>query len=1627
MAGEYETAFKESLEVATAAMHKLQHHFDALEESTTKDGNRRQQQLAILALRSICCVAATPEGKHYGVYCDTVVRIIARYMKPTIGAKYWTMYLEHLRYLHHIIADKKLFKEASMLCDLIAGYENYLQTEGDYKIILGMYLQHLLCQNNHMRTNAELAQEHIVSILRALKELFIHMLQCNKEYNFTYPELITDFVQYLVPKRVSTVFTYLSTLPINKTLMYDAFFALLKGIHTVQPTKEELQAHCQRHLEALTVFFQLDIPDRLQQQLGLRHLRVCREMAVFANDKCANYVFTLLYYLVKLFYGLPNPGEFKDIYKDLSGKLTTFFERYGDTLMQERWFTDVPIVVAILLTHVQHHPTTPFTFFWQHMTSVECYIAHLDLIFSCIRLAPRIVETKLLKFDCCTSTRKHTIISLVVSSLAAYSSYAATITNDNESEELFISFRTQLLLVMRHGVSVLDSLECINPESPELKMVYARFVQLTVDMRTPAQIKLCMTLAEFLIRIRHKITIHDWTIFLRRLYKMTLQGYDAKLTADLHAAHIASMLQEHDWPDISALRSRIGYFHTSSPHIGPGECVLQLALQSHSPFKVFLDTKQKHLLHWLETQQFLKYHKSNEQLQITLMDCSPSHYSAVLVGRSTGYLLPTVAIRLRKLENEFDEKVEKTAGLTRVEYLCWAHVKTALLHDALKLQKEILKVDTKCQEDNLEELLQRKEFSSVRIAHELKLVNQAKAALHGFRLFYEMANSDPLIIIEISIDWEAIIEDLTSLALYLQLAGYTDLATQAWILHYRIANTINDDFSSLRSLSYFCEYSEYFMTLKNEMNLNVETARKESFLLNALQQLPILQKRFQNYILLYLCQLGRYHARNGHIVYAQILLKLVKQAHDELPNQQGKYNVVLGTVDVIKFRIMWKHLDGDESDINNQLMQRCLLRDMEDLLERFRGDFFKLSSSDVMSYTILLLSLVEQIAECSANRLCDQFVNSYFAGTFKLLLQSGSGLRLIQMLTMWTWINLQMEYVKKAQIKVKLIEYILGIKSLEVLRQITEQAAVEKKLKMPTTYTNTELLHSGMEPLRKMIPLHASPIQMVKMQLSPSIRGEGSLKRFLRVQCSETLKQFDVLEWSYFMVGCLNARLHFLVEDYENLEDFYESSQQWLQSYEQNKFLHISFQNIQLLSLQHYVNYLRMQQKYEKALNCLNIALVKCTTMRGNVDTVYRINFLLQQSALKIEMCTNKEKERRAGLRRALIFNVSPELNEQPEIGVVKATTVVTVAPASTQKKLTNPAFQIYGSNGNTPVSTATKSIASATKTVSKKENIALVSARKTKKKLAAEIEFQQTPAKTSTTNGRNGTKSLTARKLRAMRAAAATAGSSSSSSNSTPDTNILNQCQRIETMDLIDSDDSKEKENKMPNVVSKTNKSNAHKANKFDEGVLNICQKIESINLIEQDEPKLVWTTAKPKSQTLHEIIEIIDDTDCELKTPESMLGKLRAPPKTSNAKSTTKKGSCIPQSAPKSRSKKTANVLSTDGNSPVETTFVPNEPHIQVVEKIKITEDTKATTTKLKTRTKTEVRTLKVITKETETKIISPYAQTATKGKENAASGSKTRGRPGATRKRAGNGTEENITPSLTVSRTLSRRAKQ
>lgn len=196
------------------------------------------------------------------------------------------------------------------------------------------------------------------------------------------------------------------------------------------------------------------------------------------------------------------------------------------------------------------------------------------------------------------------------------------------------------------------------------------------------------------------------------------------------------------------------------------------------------------------------------------------------------------------------------------------------------------------------------------------------------------------------IDWESILDDVASLALFLQLSGYMEQCSQIWLLHYKCSLLIQDSFSALRGLAFFCEYSEHYeQNVNNKLNkLDEEIQYHFPTITQALDNLANLQRQtYQNYILLAVLQIAHYYARSSRLSFAQMLLQCVQQKHDELAERQGRYDIILATMDAIKFRLLWKHFDdakataeqkATRTSAENLLLHRCLLHEVEETLDR---------------------------------------------------------------------------------------------------------------------------------------------------------------------------------------------------------------------------------------------------------------------------------------------------------------------------------------------------------------------------------------------------------------------------------------------------------------------------------------------------------------------------------------------------------------------------------------------------------------------------------------------------------------------------------------------------------------------
>ncbi|TMW44121.1 hypothetical protein DOY81_010798 [Sarcophaga bullata] len=166
---------------------------------------------------------------------------------------------------------------------------------------------------------------------------------------------------------------------------------------------------------------------------------------------------------------------------------------------------------------------------------------------------------------------------------------------------------------------------------------------------------------------------------------------------------------------------------------------------------------------------------------------------------------------------------------------------------------------------------------------------------------------------EALIDWESFMDDVASLALFLQLYGFMEKCSQIWLFHYKCSCLLQDSYFSLRGLAFFCEYSEHCTNNNDSFKFDEEINNHFPFIIQCLEKLPNLPRQtYQNHVLLVVLQIAYYYSRALRYSFAQMLLQYVSLKHAELPERQGRYDIIMATIDAIRFRLLWKNVNAKE-------------------------------------------------------------------------------------------------------------------------------------------------------------------------------------------------------------------------------------------------------------------------------------------------------------------------------------------------------------------------------------------------------------------------------------------------------------------------------------------------------------------------------------------------------------------------------------------------------------------------------------------------------------------------------------------------------------------------------------------
>lgn len=793
-------------------------------------------------------------------------------------------------------------------------------------------------------------------------------------------------------------------------------------------------------------------------------------------------------------------------------------------------------------------------------------------------------------------------------------------------------------------MDVAKSLKCLGPTSVEVIRLVRQLTHVADKVSCAEQMALLLPLLEPLQQLRPIIADQELSILLRRLFKASCHCKDPQMASRLQACYIASLKNP------VRLRSQISLHYHSK--VKEGKEIQKCVYEWHEscPLRNPLTAAEKRKLY--DTDLFAVLHN--------LRSPSSSHLRSLLRCRTNDYHLALLARQMRndgsvlKELQEMAARLRDKSALTRMEQLSVGHAHVGLLLDALEAQKT--KISSKdVHENTMEEVLLRQNLSTINIEREQRIVRLASDSIAAFEEFFTRADKEPLGEEETSIDWEALVDDAISAAMALSSMGYQQEAEDAWLLLLRIGSLLEDRFTYLRALTYFLAQSPSVSpTLR--LQLSEEVARAEDMLDDLWPQLQSGRffKRQHTTVMLCLCHLASYYDRKDCQSTAQLLLLQVERLREEFPERTGKSDIVLITLQTVRFRLSYHQRKPRNPRIPTPLRQ------LDTLLDSVRN-FFTLSSLDAGSLQLVLAALVKESTECAANRLSERLAFSNFA--LQMFLQAGFALRSIEVFIAWLWTNLQMEYLDKAESKLRLVEHCLNIKPL-----VRKQAPIEnaKKEASLASLESNMMLMQLVEPIRKQQQLDMGSPKAINMRPnSPSFHM--NLERYMNFKEAPTiLRKNSQLQSVYFVLGCLHARLCFLQRNDDQLDEFYAEADSFLvKNAELRTYLGSMLQVHQVYK----VNYMRYKKKHEESLSVCQKGL---QISQPSMDVNYSYNFLAQLRAAQLELKPLKPQCQKS--RRALVFNLSPEQKLKPVLAAGATSSAVKLKQSA--KKA--PKFRIF-------------------------------------------------------------------------------------------------------------------------------------------------------------------------------------------------------------------------------------------------------------------------------------------------------------------------------------------------------------
>ncbi|XP_041449056.1 protein three rows [Drosophila obscura] len=1206
-------------------------------------------------LRQLCLALKDNLHQHADLYCDIVATMLPHMEPCEEKPSLWEAHLTSLRYIHHGLCQEKTLKECQKMYGLIRSQRCRLQEEGDYKFYLDIHLTHF--NGIHLQMQKQTlpiaATDQLYDALEAMGVLFDTMRQRKVAKNAA---LLVQLNEALFMKRSRGFLKSLSALPSECTVkMYDPLLKLLScnwGIPSF-----ELSNQFSEYLGLVLALMHIDIfsiEAPLQQQLALQLLRICRDL--YRNISPQNYAIQLLYYYVKLLYGREATPTFKLTYIDLCKKFVAFFEHKGATHAKEQWFMDLLVflqrVQTLLLQSSSKAP--PFDIFWQQLEgddSPKAYTAHFQLLYGCLVAAVNVVRSPLgtsCTSDACKSIRRHCLLSFGMCALEAFNNWQHTTEKMTDR-----THHKPFLNILVYTMDVAKNTKCLGPTAAEIVKLVRQLALVIERVACPEQMSLLLPLMEPLQQIRPLIAIHDMHCLLRRIYKASVHCQSSDMANRLQSSYLAAQTNP------SRLHTQLCvHYHNAK---NSEKCVYEW--HESSPLLNPLTPAQKNQLYDVDLLAVLHFLSAPPlPLLQSLLRCRRNDYHLVLLARK----MRADSEMVRQCE-ELRSQLQSTAlqqPLTRMQELAIGHASVSVLLEALEAQKTKVSIKETA-ENSLETFIVKNNLLELNIKREHRLVALATGAIAGFAAFFQRADQEPLDCDETPIDWEALIDDAVAAAMALSSMGYMAQADDAWLLLLRIGRMLDERFTYLRALTHFL--AQDHPSPNQQLQLSEEVDRAQELLNDLWPQLKNghFFKRHHTIVMLCLCHMASYYARQDCLCHAQLLLLQAEELRSEFDERLGKSDIVLITIQTVRFRLEYQR----KKRSSGLPRMPTPLRQLDTLVDSVRN-FYGLSSVDLGALQLLLADLVRESTECAANRLTERL--GFTGIMLNMVLQSGMALRAIEVLISWLWMNLQMEYLDKAQSKLRLLDHLLAIKplSLTLVEQPSTKgvpaiaAKDDPKSNGISELTSNMLLMQLVEPIRKQNQLDvATPKFPAIHDSSPS---SLQLQRYVSKQeAPPHLRECMQLQCIYFIVGCLHARLSFLKRENDQLDDFYVRAGSWLQ---EDSARTATLGSMHLVQELYHVNYLRYRKKHKEAIRYAEAGLMlKCQT----VDINYGFNFMSQLKTAQVEL-RPAGKEKAKTLRRALAFNTSPEIKGRKAL---VETTAKTKASASARK---TPRFKIY-------------------------------------------------------------------------------------------------------------------------------------------------------------------------------------------------------------------------------------------------------------------------------------------------------------------------------------------------------------